>query len=152
MTEKEASMMDKMTDIIKRKDTCVLATTSGQEPHCSLMAYVTNEDAHEIYMICLRGSKKYKNMIHNPSVSLLIDTREDDTGRKREDIQALTVTGHFQAIGDETKRRRVFEKLLSKHPHLSGFSGSDDLEVFQVNVKSLQLLEGVLNSSFEAFD
>jgi nitroimidazol reductase NimA-like FMN-containing flavoprotein (pyridoxamine 5'-phosphate oxidase superfamily) len=145
-------MIDKIKNLIKQKDTCVLATVSGEEPHCSLMSYVTNEDCREIYMVSLRGTRKYRNMINNASVSLLIDTREDDVGRKRENIKALTVRGTFKNIGDETKRRKVLEKLLERHPNLKDFTGSTELEVFQVNTKSVQLLEGVSNSYFEELD
>jgi nitroimidazol reductase NimA-like FMN-containing flavoprotein (pyridoxamine 5'-phosphate oxidase superfamily) len=145
-------MIDKIKDLIEQKDTCVLATVSGGEPHCSLMSYVTDKDCREIYMISLRGTKKYRNMINNASVSLLIDTREDDIGRKRENIKALTVRGTFQNIGDEIKKRKIFEKLLRRHPHLKDFAGSTELEVFQVNTKSVQLLEGVSNSYFEELD
>jgi nitroimidazol reductase NimA-like FMN-containing flavoprotein (pyridoxamine 5'-phosphate oxidase superfamily) len=145
-------MIDKIKDLIEQKDSCVLATSSGEDPHCSLMSYVTNEDCREIYMISLRGSKKYRNMLNNASVSLLIDTREDNVGRKRENIKALTVRGNFQHIGDETKRLAILEKLLSRHPHLKGFADSDELEAFQVNVKSVELLEGVSNAYFEELD
>jgi len=145
-------MIDKIKDLIEQKDSCVMATVSGEDPHCSLMSYVTNEDCREIYMISLRGTKKYRNMINNSSVSLLIDTREDDVGRKRENINALTVRGTFQNIGDEAKKRRFFDKLLKRHPHLKGFADSDELEVFQVNVKSVELLEGLSNAYFEELD
>jgi len=139
-------------ELIQQKDTCVLATVSGAEPHCSLMSYVTDEDCRKIYMISLRGSKKYANMMNNASVSLLIDTRKYDIGRTRENIKALTVKGNFQHIGDETKKRKVLEKLLESHPNLKDFTGSAELEVFQVNTKSVQLLEGVSNAYFEELD
>lgn len=145
-------MIYKIKDLIEQKDSCVLATLSGEEPHCSLMSYVTNEDCREIYMISLRGTKKYRNMINNSSVSLLIDTREDDVSRKREDINALTVRGTFQNIGDGDKKLRIYDKLFKRHPHLKGFADSDELEVFQVNVKSVQLLEGLSNAYFEELD
>jgi nitroimidazol reductase NimA-like FMN-containing flavoprotein (pyridoxamine 5'-phosphate oxidase superfamily) len=145
-------MIDKIKELIQQKDTCVLATVSGAEPHCSLMSYITDEDCRKIYMISLRGSKKYTNMMNNASVSLLIDTRGDDIGRKRENIKALTVKGTFQHIEDEAKRREIFEKLLERHPNLQDFAGSIELEVFQVNTKSVQLLEGVSNSYFEELD
>jgi len=33
---------------------------------------------------------------------------------------------------------------------LKGFAGSDELEVFQMNAKSVELLEGVFNAYFNA--
>ena len=145
-------MLDKIRDLIEQKDTCVLATVSGQEPHCSLMSYITDKDCREIYMISLRGTKKYANMMDNPSVSLLIDTREDDLDRKRVNIKALTVRGTFQTIEDETRRRIIFKKLIQRHPHLKDFADSSESEVFQVNARSVELLEGVSNAYFEQLD
>jgi len=70
-------MLEEMKALAKQKDICVLATVSDGNPHCSLMAYATDDDCREIYMITQKGTKKYKNLIKNPSVSLLIDTREE---------------------------------------------------------------------------
>ena len=73
-------MLSTMKNLAKEKDMCVLATASGGAPHCSLMAYVTDEDCSEIYMATQRNTQKYKNVLENPFVSLLIDTREDHKG------------------------------------------------------------------------
>jgi hypothetical protein len=45
-------------------------------------------------------------------------------------------------------RLRILEKLLSRHPHLKSFADSDELDVFQVNAQSVELLEGVSNAYF----
>jgi nitroimidazol reductase NimA-like FMN-containing flavoprotein (pyridoxamine 5'-phosphate oxidase superfamily) len=68
-------MIEKMKALVKRKDICVLATVSENNPHCSLMAYVTDNDCREIYMVTNRQSTKFRNLSANPLVSLLIDTR-----------------------------------------------------------------------------
>ena len=84
-------MREEIEEIIKRNDLCVLSTVADGKPHCSLMSYVTDDDCREFYMITLPATKKYRNLAGNSAVSLLIDTREDDPNRKRQDIRALTV-------------------------------------------------------------
>jgi nitroimidazol reductase NimA-like FMN-containing flavoprotein (pyridoxamine 5'-phosphate oxidase superfamily) len=142
-------MLEKMKALVKKKKVCVLATVSKGKPHCSLMSYVSDEGGLEIYMTSHRKTKKYANLMANPSVSLLIDTREEDQGRKRGAIKALTVEGEFQRISDVAKKDLVRDRLLRNHAHLIDFLHDPDTEIFSILIKSFQLLEGVKNSYFE---
>jgi nitroimidazol reductase NimA-like FMN-containing flavoprotein (pyridoxamine 5'-phosphate oxidase superfamily) len=145
-------MLEKMKALAKKKDTCVLATVSGVEPHCSLMSYATDDDCREIYMITHKQTKKYRNLLHNGKVSLLIDTREEDQAGGREVTKALTINGVFQKIEGETGKKEALDRLLKKHPNLRKFADSPDAEIFAVRIKSFQLLEGISDSSFVALD
>jgi nitroimidazol reductase NimA-like FMN-containing flavoprotein (pyridoxamine 5'-phosphate oxidase superfamily) len=138
-----------MKKIVKDKDVCVLATVMDNVPHCSLMSYVPDRDCREIYMMTQKGTKKFRNLVANRTVSLLIDTREEDCGADRARIKALTVSGVFKTIGDKAKKKLVRQKLLKKHPQLKPFAEDPDAEVFAVKVKTLQLLDGVKTSYFE---
>lgn len=142
-------MLDKIKSLVKQKDICVLATASGGNPYCSLMAYVTDDECREIYMVTPKETKKYKNLIENPSVSLLIDTREEHAGSKRPQAKALTVTGVFQKIDNEDKKSFVRTKLLERHPHLRGFLDQADTEIFCIKVNSFLLLDGLTEAHFE---
>ena len=142
-------MFEKMRALVKEKDICVLATAAGNKPHCSLMAYVSDEDCREIYMVTDKLTKKYGNLKENPSVCLLIDTRDVDQGSRRLHAKALTVSGVFQEIDNETKKQVVRDRLLTRHPHLRELALQPDAEVFAVKVESFLLLEGPQNSFFE---
>lgn len=142
-------MLKKMKKLVKDKDVCVLATVMDNVPHCSLMSYVTDRGCREIYMMTQRGTKKYRNLCSNRTVSLLIDTREENCGADRARIKALTVSGVFTMIGDKAKKKQVRQKLLRKHPQLKPFANDPDTEVFSVKVKSFELLDGVKDAYFE---
>ncbi|HQL90896.1 MAG TPA: pyridoxamine 5'-phosphate oxidase family protein [Syntrophales bacterium] len=142
-------MLKKMKKLVKDKDVCVLATVTENVPHCSLMSYVADRDCREIYMMTQRGTKKYRNLAANKTVSLLIDTREEACGADRSKIKALTVNGVFSVIGDKAKKRLVRQKLLRRHPQLKPFADDPDAEVFAVKVKSFQLLDGVKDAYYE---
>jgi nitroimidazol reductase NimA-like FMN-containing flavoprotein (pyridoxamine 5'-phosphate oxidase superfamily) len=142
-------MLKKMKKLVRDKDVCVLATVTEKQPHCSLMSYVPDRECREIYMMTQKGTKKYRNLAANKTVSLLIDTREEDCGADRAKIKALTVTGVFSTIGDKAKKKLVRQKLLKRHPQLKPFADDPDAEVFAVKVKSFQLLDGVKKSYFE---
>ena len=94
----QTKMLEEMKTIVKKETICVLATVSEGKPHCSLMSYVSDEEGREIYMTSHRKTKKFANLRANPSVSLLVDTREEDRGSKRANVRALTVEGEFQKI------------------------------------------------------
>jgi len=142
-------MLKKMKKLVRDKDVCVLATVTENVPHCSLMSYVADRDCREIYMMTQRGTKKYRNLAANRTVSLLIDTREEHCGADRSKIKALTVNGVFSTIGDRAKRRLVRQRLLRKHPQLKPFADDPEAEVFAVKVKSFQLLDGVKDAYYE---
>ncbi len=145
-------MLEKMKKLVKSNDLCVLATVSEGRPHCSLMSYISDEDGHEIFLISHKTTKKYANLMENPMVSLLIDTREEEKGQKRIYIKALTVSGEFQTIDDSVKKGLIREKFLKRHPHLIDFLNDPDAEIFSIKTKSFQLLDGVTDAFFETID
>ena len=141
----EEKMIEKMKALVREKDTCVLATVSEGAPHCSLMSYVTDPECRELYMVTHRQTKKYRNLTENPSVSLLIDTRETPG---KGDIKALTVSGVVQKIEGKDRMDRIRKALLARHPGLKIFLEDPGAEIFAVRVKSFQLLEGIQDASY----
>jgi nitroimidazol reductase NimA-like FMN-containing flavoprotein (pyridoxamine 5'-phosphate oxidase superfamily) len=145
-------MLEKMKNIVKANDLCVLATVSGGKPHCSLMSYISDDEVHEIYLVSHKKTKKYANLMENPMVSLLIDTREEEKGQRRIYIKALTVSGEFQTINDPVKKGFIREKFLNRHPHLIDFLNDPGAEIFSIKTKSFQLLDGVKDTLFETIE
>lgn len=145
-------MLEVMKNLMKSKETCVLATVSGSEPHCSLMSYAIREDCREIYMMSLKNTKKYENLLKNPSVSVLVDDREDRGPADRLHTRALTVSGRFEPAENEEAEAGMKSLLLARHPHLKEFAGNPDMKFFSVKIQSFQLLDGVADSSFIALD
>jgi len=145
-------MLEKMKSIVKGNDLCVLATVSEGKPHCSLMSYISDEEGREIYLISHKQTKKYSNLVENPTVSLLIDTREEEKGHKRVYIKALTVSGEFQTIDNPAKKDLVRAKFLKRQPHLTDFLNDSGAEIFSIKIKSFQLLDGVKDAFFETTD
>jgi len=139
-------MRNDISDLIQSNNVCVLATVSEGKPHCSLMSYSTNNDSNEIYMITQRESKKYRNLKENPSVSLLINSRQIDS---KTQTTALTITGTVQSCVDENKKSIILASLLDKNSNLKEFIDDPASEIIVVQVKALQLLNGIKDSYFE---
>jgi len=134
-----------MKALLLGKNVCVLATVSGATPHCSFMAYITDENCREVYMFTRRDSKKFANVTKNRSVSLLVDSRGVSDPRR---IQALTVSGVFKPIGDPLKRARIRKSFLSRHPHLKELVDHPDAELLRVRIDSFLLLDGPSKAYF----
>ena len=107
------------------------------------------EEGSEIYMATQKNTQKCKNVLGNPSVSLLIDTREDHQGPRRHEAKAMTVTGKCELVEDEAKKTFVKAKLLERHPHLKDFLNHPDGAILCVRVASFLLLDGLTDAHFE---
>jgi nitroimidazol reductase NimA-like FMN-containing flavoprotein (pyridoxamine 5'-phosphate oxidase superfamily) len=113
------------------------------------MAYTTDDDCSEIYMATYRNTKKFRNLMENPSVSLLIDTREEHKGSHRPEAKAMTVSGAFETLQDNQKKSRVKTRLLNRHPHLKEFLDHPDAEIICIKIRSFLLLDGLTDAHFE---
>ena len=142
-------MLEKMKELIRSQNMCVLATVAENRPHCSLMAYVADDHCREIYMVTHRDTAKFRNAIENPNVSLLIDTRLEDEGERRQRARALTVSGLFERIENHERREAIRARLLERHAHLRDFAAHPEAEVFAVKILALQLLDGITDSYYE---
>ena len=141
-------MLQKMKAFLKERDLCVLATCAGGKPHCSLMAYMTDETVETVFMATLRDTQKFKNLSDNPQVSFLVDDRGSE-GRTRAETQALTVSGTFEPMEDPVERGAVLARMADKHPHLDGLLKHPEAEVLRIRLESFLLLRGALDAHFE---
>jgi nitroimidazol reductase NimA-like FMN-containing flavoprotein (pyridoxamine 5'-phosphate oxidase superfamily) len=144
-----ADMLAKIKDLILRKDSCVLATTDGETPHCSLMAYVPGDSGEQLFLVTSSASRKYQNIRRRPRVSLLIDTRGE---LQREFTQAVTVTGTCDILQDTAKIAQIKADFIRQHPDLGDFIGKDDIAVMCVQVDFFLLLEGPERAHYEVLN
>ena len=131
---------------MKKQDMCVLATSREGKPHCSLMAYVTDEEAEWIYMVTHRNTTKYANLVENPMVSLLVDNRCEGLPADRNKIQALTVHGTFCTVHEEGAKKQMLSQIRERHPHMGEFLDSPEAEILSVRVNSFLFLDGIANA------
>jgi nitroimidazol reductase NimA-like FMN-containing flavoprotein (pyridoxamine 5'-phosphate oxidase superfamily) len=139
-------MHDRIKAFLREKDMCVLATTLEGRPHCSLMAYMTDETVEWIYMVTHRNTTKYANLLANEQVSLLVDNRCDGLPADRGTIQALTVHGTFHAVEDHEKKQKILAQVRERHPHMREFLSSPEAEVISVRPSSFLFLDGISDS------
>jgi general stress protein 26 len=138
-------------EMIKENSFCVLSTCRDNLPNSSLMQYVRNEAGTEIYMLALKASSKCVNILNNPNVSLLVDTRSESAAGG-DGIKALTAYGLAEIIGDEAAAQKLKERLVEINPGLAVISESPDACVIKVKIESFLMLEGVAQSRFSKIE
>jgi len=138
-------ILEKMTALVRKKNVCVLSTVSDNKPYCSLMAYITDGTCKEIYMVTHKNTTKFNNLQKNPSVSLLIDSRET---QPRSNAQALTIGGVFIPLIDDNKRQKIRDRMLESFPHMKDFIHHPESEIIRVKINSFLLLDGLIESHF----
>ena len=126
---------------------CVLSTSLDNQPNSSLMQYVTNEAATEIYMLTLKKSTKLFNIVNNPQISFLVDSR-DNSKINDVDIRALTVYGKADLLDEKPLEVKAIALLTQKIPGMVSMAKHPEVGVIRVKIESMLLYEGLFNNSF----
>jgi len=128
--------------ILLDNEFCVLSTCRNDSPNSSLMQYVLNESCTKLYMLTLKESTKHINIINNPKVSLLIDTRESLYNEANQ-IKAVTVYGNASIIDHRKTMEEIIRQLVKKHTNLIAFASNNKVCVIEVCMDHFLLLDGV---------
>lgn len=138
-------MLDSVKEMLHDNALCVLCTVSGGIPHCSLMTYVLGDDLKTVYMVTVRGSRKYRNLLENSDVSLLIDNRQRLAVSSDEPVASITFEGiHKQLDSVESESARIH--FADRHGELKEILQNPDSVVFGIELKTFLLLNGPVDT------
>jgi general stress protein 26 len=105
-------------ELCKKQRYAVIATQGNNEPYTSLVAFSATEDLSYLFFATLRNTRKYKNIIKNPKISMLFDNRENLSS----DIKnAIAVAAVGNALEIQENRQHFIDIHLKKHPYLTEF-------------------------------
>ena len=138
-------MLDKVEKILQENTLCVLCTDGEGIPYCSLMTYMPSFDLKILYMISIQESKKYKNILSNPDVSVLIDTRQRISYQSDKKIISITFEGVYQLIA-QNEIESIKSRFANEHIELDEIIKSPGVAIFAIKLKSFLLLDGAVNS------
>lgn len=136
-------MIETIRAFLRGNSLCVLATCVENRPHCSLMAYVVDSQ-DVLYLATLTTTRKYKNILQNPYVSVLVDNR--NLSPQTHPRQALTVSGIGTPIGDTRIRSEWLDRIVDKHPRLQELAELPDVAVVAVRPTAFLFMDGALKS------
>lgn len=111
----------------------VLATESERQPYTSLIAYAVTPDARGIVFATPTSTHKYKNILKNRCVSLLIDTRSN-TEKDYTEAEAITILGNAYPVKRGKKWIELAKILKKKHKRLSSFIDSLQTAIVYIEI------------------
>lgn len=120
-----------LRNIIFNQFFSVLATTDANNLYCSLISFSISDDLKTIVFATSRNTQKYRNILQNPSVSMLIDNRTNQPSDVSES-RAITVVGSAFEISDG--KEKYADQLLLRHPGLRYFIEQADTAIITVGV------------------
>jgi len=138
-------MLAKLETILRENSLCVLCTEADGKPYCSLMTYLLSDDLSLLYLVSTQESRKYQNLLANPRVSLLVDTRQNRGTAAGGNIVSVTFEGLFQPLAD-AKTPPIKANLAKEHGELAEILNHPSCVVFAIQFKSFLLLDGPVDS------
>lgn len=127
------SVIDRLIILNKAQRHAVLATDSDGQPYSSLIAYALTSDIKGIIFATPKSTRKYKNILKNRCVSLLIDTRSN-TEKDYMDAESITILGNAYPVRRGKKWSELAEILKKKHPRLTSFIDSHETALVYIEI------------------
>jgi nitroimidazol reductase NimA-like FMN-containing flavoprotein (pyridoxamine 5'-phosphate oxidase superfamily) len=125
-------MKNKIRTPLAGQKLAVLATSNADQPHCSLIVFMIDQDQSELLFITDRHSLKYSNLSRNPKVSLLIDTRPA-ADRSFNNAVAVTLVGEAEEIvGD--RRGVLLDRFIEQHHGMRRFAEDPNQALIKVRI------------------
>jgi len=127
------SLHDTVQTLLNTQIQGVLATQREQQPYTSLMAFAVTSNLRHILFATYRATQKYTNLLANPRVSLLIDSRCNAASDYR-DAVAISAQGQAHQVGVD-RHAELLQLYLTKHPGLRDFVTAPDCVLLQLDVE-----------------
>jgi len=127
-----------ITEVLGAQRIAVLGTSKDDEPYSCLVAYAMTEDLKELVFATMRQRLKYRNIMANPRVTLIIDNR-DASDSDFNDTTSITMVGTARDIRGDG-REKYADLLLNRHPSLVDFVNSPECAVISVLVDKIYVV------------
>lgn len=112
----------------------VLATDMDGQPYTSLVAYALIPEMKGIIFTTPKSTRKYRNILRNSRVSLLIDTRSN-TRKDYMSAESLTILGNASPLRKKCKQWLLYSDIfLKKHPKLGEIIHSSETALILVEI------------------
>ena len=138
---KQSTIKEYIEGALQTSRFAVLATEGNEQPHASLIAITPFENFRQLIFATYRNTLKYRNLVQNNKVAVLIDSRDANIKGLQKSI-VLTIIGHTEEISI-TENEAAYQAHLKRHPELESFLLSSDCALLLVIVQSYQVVFGI---------
>lgn len=122
-THGKVDVFERLHILNKKQRHAVLATDADGQPYTSLMAFALAPDMKGVIFATPKKTSKYRNIMKNRNVSLMIDTRSN-MAKGYMQSEAITILGSATPIRRGKKWTELAGVLIKKHPELKRFINS----------------------------
>jgi uncharacterized pyridoxamine 5'-phosphate oxidase family protein len=129
----ESQMRDKLQNLFDSQKLGVLATNEDGQPHNRLVAVAGTLDLKCLLFCTSRKTTKYKNIIIDPRVSLLLDNRSNMKSDFTDAVAVTALGSAIETVGAD--RDELVDIYTGKHPYLKNFVHSQDSALIRIDVK-----------------
>jgi len=128
-----------INQLCRQQHFAVLCTQHSGQPYASLVAFAVTDDLRYLCFATKRDTRKHHNLVANPRVALLIDSRRGYPGDLSE-ASALTICGCVITPDDAT-RTEACAIYRVRHPELAAFLTEPDTALILVAVDQFVLVD-----------
>jgi heme iron utilization protein len=111
----------------------VIATDSNGQPYTSIISFALIPDKKGIVFATPESTSKYRNILKNSRVSLLIDTRSN-TEKDYMSAESITILGNARSVKKGRKWVELTKIFVKKHPGLEEFINSAETKLVFVEL------------------
>jgi nitroimidazol reductase NimA-like FMN-containing flavoprotein (pyridoxamine 5'-phosphate oxidase superfamily) len=112
----------------------VLATVLNDRPHASLVAFALTPDRRGLLFATSTVTTKYRNMLKNSRVSLVVDNRKNSKADYL-GAEACTIFGRAREVRRKQERAAFVAILARKHFELSEFFNAPTTALMLVKIE-----------------
>ncbi|UCG10757.1 MAG: pyridoxamine 5'-phosphate oxidase family protein [Dehalococcoidia bacterium] len=123
---------DLLRQVVMIQRFAVLATQQKERPYINLITFAASDDLAYILFATSRNTQKYRNILANRKVALLIDSRDNKPSDFSKAV-AITALGLASEVTEDEKDKLV-EHYLNRHPTLTKFIHRPETALIRVKV------------------
>lgn len=145
------TLRQQINDILSTQNLGVLATSAKGHPYTSLVGFALTDRLDELLFATHRATRKFGHLQEDARVSLLIDTRSNQSEDFREAV-ALSAIGTAREVPSE-QQDQLLQLFLARHPYLAEFVRSPGFALCLIKVQRYSLaqrFQDVLELDFDA--
>jgi nitroimidazol reductase NimA-like FMN-containing flavoprotein (pyridoxamine 5'-phosphate oxidase superfamily) len=136
----EIELAAEIADLLGQQAQCVLATMDETGPCQHVMAYAYSEDLFTIYLATYMDTRKFRNMLSNPKVSMIWDNCQGGI-QDHVDGYSLTATGTAELLeGKAQDKPRA--AILARNSTLAKLLSQENCRLFSVVLDGYTLTIG----------
>lgn len=134
---------ERLAHLFATQRLAVLCTAGPGEAYASLVAFAATADLAHLVFVTTRATQKYLNLMAQPNISLLIDSRTNEP-EDFHDAIAVTATGCAREMSGQD-REEMARPFLLKHAYMETFVNSPTTALLCVTVNRYRLVERFQN-------